>query len=160
MEQASHIQIAGIAQKMLTILELNCPDNYNCGGPAYGAVAATETILHRMGIGTSMMLRRSTNPEYMLEFQKEIRRSAVTGNTILGEFSQHKSQILSTALYSLLFDVRRGTLRECDEVTEKALLTVLEWYFSKSGADRRAFWKKLQEGGHDELIQLEKGSVA
>jgi hypothetical protein len=146
--------MAGLAQKMLRILALNCPPNYHCGGPAYAATSAVDNILHLMGIGVAL-LQREERGDDMADFQERVRHDAVCGGGIINQFVQHKSQILSASIHSVIADLRRNKLRECEEVTEEALLSVLEWYFKKTGSSMDAFLTKLKAGGHDELIQLE-----
>lgn len=150
-----HILMAGEAQKMLSILAMQCPPNYHCGGPAYAATTSVEGILHLMGIGVTM-LQRATKGGEEDWFEKMVREQAVTGSGILDQFMQHKSQILAGALHVILADLKRGQLREPEEVNEKALLSLLEWYFQKTKTDPEEFFQKLKQGGHDELIQLEK----
>jgi hypothetical protein len=154
MDSRHPIMMAGLAQKMLRILALNCPPNYHCGGPAYAATSAVDNILHLMGIGVALLQREERNDD-MKEFQGRVIKDAVCGSTIINQFVQHKSQILSAAIHSVVSDLRRNKLRECEEVTEEALLSVLEWYFKKTGSSIDLFVEKLKNGGHDELIQLE-----
>jgi len=147
--------MAGIAQRMLRILALNCPPNYHCGGPAYAATSAVDTILHLMGIGVAM-LQRSGRDESVEHFEKYLRENAVSGDTVIDQFMQHKSKILSSAMHCVLSDLRRKKFRECDEVTEQAMLSVMQWYFEKSKTDPKEFMKKLANGGFNDLVELEK----
>ena len=151
------VQLAGIAQKMINILFINCPANYQCGGPAYAAQNALDSILHLMGIGVAM-LQRQRRADDMSAFERQMRHDAVCGNSILKGFVQHKSQVLGSGLYSLLANIREKSFRESDEVTEEALLMIMQYYFHKTGASKEDFWKRLQTMDHDELIQLEKAA--
>lgn len=155
MMPAHPIMMAGIAQKMLRILALNCPSNYNCGGPAYAATSAVDSIMHLMGIGQSLLQRQGREVDTE-GFEKHIRENAVCGDSLIGQFVQHKSQILAGGMHCILSDLRHKTLRECEEITEEALLSVMQWYFDKTGASPDEFMKRLAKGDHDELIQLEK----
>lgn len=147
------IAMAGVAQKMVNILHFNCPPNYQCGGPAEAAHASMDVILHLMGVGMAMLQRKQHYDTE--EWQKYIRSSAVNGEGIIEGFVQHKSQILSGALYAVLANPRVKTTRECEEVSEKALLTLLQWFFEKTKLTKEELFNKL-DGSHDELIQLEK----
>lgn len=149
------IMMAGIAQRMLRILALNCPPNYHCGGPAYAATSSVDTILHLMGIGVAM-LQRSGRDAGIVEFEDYIKKNAVSGDTVIDQFMEHKSKVLSAAMHCILADIRRDQFRECDEVTEDALLTVMQWYLKKSGTSMEDFTKKLEKGGYDNLEKLEK----
>src|SRR3972149_1828797 len=133
------IMMAGIAQKLLNVLFLNCPPNYACGGPAFGAIAATDKILQLMGIGVTMLQRRGEWDT--ASFQEHVRHGAVTSSSIIPGFIRHKSQILSGALHSILANPIVGGLREPEPVTEEALMSVLEWFFAKTGSNPEAFWK-------------------
>lgn len=150
----SSIQMASVAQKMASILALNCPPNYHCGGPAYAAVSAMDTILHLMGIGVSMLQRKGAERDE--EFEKFVHQHAVLKKEILGGFVQHKSQILAGAIHAVVANRRGMTFREPPQVTEAALLAVIEWYVQKSGISKDEFCKRLKADTYDELIQLEK----
>ncbi len=153
---SSHFQMATVAQKMVNILALNCPPNYHCGGPAYSAVAAMDSILYLMGIGVTMLQRR--NNEKVEAFERSVHEHAVPKQSILGGFIQHKSQIVAGALHAVLTNPREKKLREPEPVTEAALLSTVEWYLHKTGRSKDDFMKKLKESTHDELIQLEQNS--
>lgn len=155
MQPGHPIMMAGIAQRMLRILALNCPPNYHCGGPAYAATSAVDAILHLMGIGVAM-LQRTGRDESVEHFEKYLRENAVSGDTVIDQFMEHKSKILSSAMHCVLSDLRRKKFRECDEVTELALLSVMKWYFKKSGMDPKEFVKKLDKGNFDYLETMEK----
>lgn len=152
------VQMAGLAQKMAKMLFMDCPPNYYCGGPAYAALESLDAILALMGIGIAMIQRKG-GPD-TLEYQKEVRQNAVEGPGIFNTFVQHKSQILAGALHAILCDIRTRETRECKEVTENALLSILQWHFHKSGVKPEDFWKKVVLMNHDELIQLEKAPVS
>lgn len=149
----NHFQMATVAQKMVNILALNCPPNYHCGGPAYSAVAAMDTILHLMGIGVTMLQRRGNDNNE--EFEKNVHEHAVPKQSILGGFVQHKSQIVAGALHAVLANPREKKLREPEPIAEAALLSTVEWFLNKTGRTKDDFVKKLKESTHDELIQLE-----
>lgn len=146
------VQLATIAHNVLTALYFTCPPNYACGGPAYAAHASMDSILHLMGIGVPMLQR---GPFDSREYQKGVRRQAVGKDSVITGYVEHKSQILSEALRSILFDHRQGQPREEGEVIQKALLQVLQWYFSKAGLDPEKFIARLRDETHDELIQSE-----
>lgn len=149
------VQMAGVAQKMVNILFFTAPSNYECAGPAYAAQVALDTILHLMGIGVAF-LQRGRRREGMEEYEKALWHDAVTGGSIMKQFVQHKSQILSGALYSILANIREKEFRESPEATEEALLSLMQYYFHKSGASKEEFWNRLSKMDHDELIELEK----
>ncbi len=151
------VQMAGVAQKLVNILFFNCPSNYECGGPAYAAQVSLDTILHLMGIGIAFLHKQQQRDSHQAEYEKHIWQEAVSSNSILKGLVQHKSQILGSALYSIMANIREQDLRESPEVTEEALLMLLQYYFEKSGASKEEFWNRLQKMDHDELIQLEKG---
>lgn len=147
------VQMAGMAQKMAKFLFLDCPPNYQCGGPAYAALVSMDAILGMMGIGIAMIQRKTG--ESSDDYQQYVRESAVSGNHIFSTFVRHKSQILASALYAILCDVRTQKLRESPEVAENALLSAVQLFLKKTGTDRAAFIKKIEAGEHDELEQLE-----
>jgi hypothetical protein len=147
------IAMAGIAQKMVNILHFNCPANYQCGGPAEAAHSSMDAILHLMGVGVAMLQRKQHYDTS--DWQRYVRDSAVAGEGVLEGFVQHKSQILSGALYAVLADTRRKDTRECEEVSEKALLSLLQWFCGKTGITKEDLLNKM-DGTHDELIQMEK----
>ena len=158
MSHAPHgIQVAGIAQKMTNILAFSCPPNYRCGGPSYAAQVSIDTILHIMGVGVAILQGRALSDTE--EFEKHVKEGAVCGPTMLKAFVKHKSQILSGALHSVLCNLRTNTFRECPEVTEEAMLSLVEWYLQKSGQPKDEFLKKLDEGGHDQLTELDKSET-
>lgn len=157
------VQMAGLAQKMAKFLFLDCPPNYACGGPAYAALASMDAILSLMGVGIAMIQRQGGNTD---EFQKHVKETCVAGEGILGTYVQHKSQVLAGALHAILCDLKTRNPRECREVTENALLAVLQWYLKKTKTDPKTFVEKILKNDHDELEQLEldlasgKGKVA
>lgn len=155
MHNGNPVQMAGLAQKMAKMLFLDCPPNYHCGGPAYAALESMDTILALMGIGIAMIQKRGNDSTEA--FQSEVLNNAIEGPGIYNTYIQHKSQILAGALHAMVCDIRTLDTRECREVTENALLSLLQWYFHKTGADLKDFWVKLEAMTHDELIQLEKG---
>lgn len=147
------VEMAGLAQKMAKFLFLDCPPNYSCGGPAYAALTSMDAILSLMGIGIAMIQRQGGgNTE---EYQKYVKESAVTGEGILSTFVQHKSQVLAGALHAILCDLRTRNPRECREVTDNALLAVIQWYLKKTRTDPKAFIGRILKNDHDELEQLE-----
>lgn len=149
------ILMASTAQKMVSLLALNCPSNYNCGGPAYGAAILCDTLLQLMGVGTAVVTRRSRTID-TTEFQKRIRKEAVSGDSVLGKYFQHKAQIVAGSVHAILYDLREEKIREHPEVLEKAMLSIVHWYLEKSGTSLEDFTKKLLAGGHDELFQIEQ----
>jgi len=149
------IMVAGVAQKMANILAFSCPPNYVCAGPAYAAQSALEDILHILGVGITI-IQRGAKISNMEEFQKEIWENTVCGESMMQSFIQHKSQILASALHSVLYSSREKEFRECGDVTEEALLMLMQYYFTRSGVSKEDFWKKLMVNNHDELEQLEK----
>src|SRR3990172_4053644 len=121
------MRLAGVAQKMVKILSLDCPPNYACGGPAYAALQALDSILHLMGFGCAFLQKLGVTDTS--EYQKFVRKHAVLQSTVVGGLIQHKGQILSGALHAILCDFKTAQFRECPEATENALFSVLEWYF-------------------------------
>lgn len=155
MSSPREIQIAGVAQKLLTNLFFNCPANYHCGGPAYGALATLDTILHLMGVGVAVLQQQGAEKGAMAEYEKQVRAESVCGTSILGGFMQHKSQILAGSLHAILVNSREKRFRECPEVTEKAMLMLVQYYLDKSGTSKEEFWQKVLKADHNELTQLE-----
>jgi len=152
-EGNASIQMASFAHNMLSILYYTCPSNYQCGGPSYAATNAVDAILHLMGIGVPMFTRHG--PVDTSDFEKSIRDHAIKKESLLGGYVEHKSQILSGALHTMLFDTRRKELREDQEVTESSILSVVQWYLKKTGVNKESFIKRLQEESHDTLTQME-----
>jgi hypothetical protein len=154
MSHAPHgIQVAGVAQKMTSILAFSCPANYRCGGPSYAAQVAIDAIMHIMGVGVPILQNKRLSDTDAIE--QHIKENAVCGPSMLKAFVNHKSQILGGALHTTVANLRTGELRECDEVTEKAMLMLVEWFLHKSGRTKEEFFKKL-DGGNDQLIELDK----
>jgi hypothetical protein len=154
MSAPSHgIKIAGVAQRMANILAFSCPPNYRCGGPSYAAQVSIDSILHIMGVGVAVLqLKRLSSVETI---ETHVKEGAVCGPSMLKAFTKHKSQILGGALHSVMTNIRTSELRECHEVSEEAMLMFVEWYLQKSGT-KGEFLKKLEEGGHDQLVELDK----
>lgn len=152
------VQLAGVAQKMVNILFFNCPADYACGGPAYAAQSGLDTILHQMGIGVAILQHKGGHGG-MGEYEQHLRKTAVTGSSIMSAFIQHKSHILAAALHAVMASNRDKVFRENGEVTREALLMLLQYYFDKSGDSKEDFWKRLLTNSHDELIQLEKDAA-
>lgn len=149
-----HLSMAGTAQKMLMILNMQCPANYECGGSAYAGVAAVDNILHLMGIGIGMLRPARDNP-HVQAFEKHVRESAVAGDSIVGKMVDHKSQIVAGALHSILVELRTKTFREPPEAVEKAVLSLLQWYLAKSGLTKEALLAKVDQPEYDCLQQME-----
>lgn len=154
MQPGHPVQIASIAQKMTKMLFLDCPANYNCGGPAFAALASMDAILTLMGVGITMIQRSGGGTSE--EYQKFVKASAVEGSGILSTYVQHKSQILAGALHAVLCDLKTQKTRECREVTENALLAAIQWFLKKTQTDPKVFIEKILASDHDELEQLEK----
>jgi hypothetical protein len=139
---------------MTNILAHSCPPNYRCGGPSYAAQTATDSILHIMKVGMAILQHRRTGDTSIIEtFAKD---GAICGPSMFKAFTRHKSQILGGALHSIIANIRTGGLRECPEVSEEAMLMLVEWYLQKSGTKADEFLKKLDAGGHDQLVELDK----
>lgn len=149
------IQIAGVAQRMANILAFSCPPNYRCGGPSFAAQVSLDSILHIMGVGQAI-LQKSLRDDGKEEFERIVKEGAICGPSMMKSFVKHKAQILSGALHTVVANIRTNEFRECPEVTEEAMLSLVEWYLKKSDTASKEFCKKLSEGGHDQLIELEK----
>jgi hypothetical protein len=138
-----------MAHNALTALYYTCPPNYTCGGPAHGAWYTIDSILTLMGIGVPMLKREKFDTT---EYQKSIRKTAVTAESVVEGYIGHKSHIISESIRSILFDFRQRSMREENAVTDRALLQVLQWYFKKSGTDPKVFASRIADEVHDELI--------
>lgn len=152
------IQIAGVAQRMANILAFSCPPTYRCGGPSFAAQIALDTILHIMGVGQAV-LQKTGKSEASDKFEASVKEGAIAGSSMIKGFVKHKSQILAGALHTMVIDLRTEQFRECPEVTEEAMLSLVEWYLRKSGSTKEEFMKKLDEGGHDQLVELDKSET-
>lgn len=149
------IQMAGVAQKMVNILAFNCPPTYRCGGPAFAAQVSLDSILHIMGVGVAL-LQRGKHGHDTTDYEKFIKENAVCGPSMMKGFVKHKSQILGGALHAITTNIRSNEFRECPEVTEEAMLMLVQWYLQKSGIPIQDFVKKLEAGDHDQLTELDK----
>lgn len=147
------IHLASIAHNALTALFYTCPPNYTCGGPAYGAWNTIDSILTLMGIGVPM-LKRGVDFD-STKYQEAVRKNAVTKGGVISGYIQHKSQIISEALRSTVYDFREGDFREPPAITEKALLQVLQWFCQTAKVDPKKLADRLLTEVHDELIQNE-----
>lgn len=151
------VQMASVAHRMVSVLFYTCPDNYQCGGPAEAAMSAVDSILHVMGIGVPLL--QKTSHEDTSEYQKAIREHAVTHDSIMGGYVQHRSQILSSALFSLMYDMRQRDFRTIPEATEKAILSLIHWFCQKRNMKPEDLLALLKEDVHDEVVQLEQSMI-